>query len=64
MVLETARLIVDTRNAIAGEHRHVLKLGAPAPAVFRPNAPDRADAGSTVESMGVLNAAAPDDAVA
>jgi UDP-N-acetyl-D-glucosamine dehydrogenase len=31
MVLESSRLIVDTRNAIPGEHPHVLKLGAPAP---------------------------------
>jgi UDP-N-acetyl-D-glucosamine dehydrogenase len=34
MVLEAARLVVDTRNAIAGEHPHVLKLGAPAPAMI------------------------------
>ena len=31
MVLRSARLIVDTRNAIAGKHPHVFKLGAPAP---------------------------------
>jgi len=31
MVLHAARLVVDTRNAIAGTHEHVLKLGAPAP---------------------------------
>jgi UDP-N-acetyl-D-glucosamine dehydrogenase len=31
MVLDRSRLIVDTRNAIAGQHPHVLKLGAPAP---------------------------------
>jgi UDP-N-acetyl-D-glucosamine dehydrogenase len=31
MVLQSARLIVDTRNAIAGQHPHVIKLGAPAP---------------------------------
>jgi UDP-N-acetyl-D-glucosamine dehydrogenase len=31
MVLNSAKLIVDTRNAIAGSHAHVLKLGAPAP---------------------------------
>jgi UDP-N-acetyl-D-glucosamine dehydrogenase len=31
MVLQSARLIVDTRDAIAGEHAHVLKLGAPPP---------------------------------
>ena len=33
MVLRSARLIVDTRNAIAGKHPHVFKLGAPAPAM-------------------------------
>jgi UDP-N-acetyl-D-glucosamine dehydrogenase len=33
MVRDTAQLIVDTRNAITGEHAHVLKLGAPAPTV-------------------------------
>jgi UDP-N-acetyl-D-glucosamine dehydrogenase len=33
MVLRSARLIVDTRNAIAGQHSHVLKLGAPSPAL-------------------------------
>ena len=33
MVCDAAQLIVDTRNAIAGEHGHVLKLGAPAPTV-------------------------------
>jgi UDP-N-acetyl-D-glucosamine dehydrogenase len=33
MVLESAKLIVDTRNAIAGEHPHVFKLGAPSPAL-------------------------------
>ncbi len=31
LVRRSARLIVDTRNAIEGEHAHVLKLGAPAP---------------------------------
>jgi UDP-N-acetyl-D-glucosamine dehydrogenase len=31
MVVRSARLIVDTRNAITGTHDHVLKLGAPAP---------------------------------
>jgi UDP-N-acetyl-D-glucosamine dehydrogenase len=31
MVLHSAKLIVDTRNAIAGKHPHVFKLGAPAP---------------------------------
>jgi UDP-N-acetyl-D-glucosamine dehydrogenase len=33
MVLKSSRLIVDTRNAIAGKHDHVFKLGAPAPAM-------------------------------
>jgi UDP-N-acetyl-D-glucosamine dehydrogenase len=33
MVLNSAKLVVDTRNAIAGSHAHVLKLGAPAPAL-------------------------------
>ena len=33
MVVRSARLIVDTRNAIAGRHPHVLKLGAPSPAL-------------------------------
>jgi UDP-N-acetyl-D-glucosamine dehydrogenase len=33
MVRRAAALVVDTRNAIAGEHAHVLKLGAPSPAV-------------------------------
>jgi UDP-N-acetyl-D-glucosamine dehydrogenase len=32
MVRESARLVVDTRNAIAGRHAHVFKLGAPSPA--------------------------------
>src|SRR3954471_15413299 len=31
MVLNSSRLIVDTRNAISGKHEHVFKLGAPAP---------------------------------
>jgi UDP-N-acetyl-D-glucosamine dehydrogenase len=31
LVLRSAKLIVDTRNAIAGKHPHVFKLGAPAP---------------------------------
>jgi UDP-N-acetyl-D-glucosamine dehydrogenase len=33
MVRDQSRLVVDTRNAIEGEHAHVLKLGAPAPTV-------------------------------
>jgi len=36
MVLNSARLIVDTRNAIAGKHEHVFKIGAPAPAMAKP----------------------------
>jgi hypothetical protein len=40
MVLQSAQLIVDTRNAIAGRHGHVFKLGAPSPAGdLRPEAP-------------------------
>ena len=35
MVLNSARLIVDTRNAIAGKHEHVFKIGAPAPAMAK-----------------------------
>jgi UDP-N-acetyl-D-glucosamine dehydrogenase len=31
MVRRSARVIVDTRNAIAGRHPHVFKLGAPTP---------------------------------
>jgi UDP-N-acetyl-D-glucosamine dehydrogenase len=33
MVLNSSPLIVDTRNAIAGKHDHVFKIGAPAPAM-------------------------------
>jgi UDP-N-acetyl-D-glucosamine dehydrogenase len=33
MVRAVARLVVDTRNAIAGDHAHVLRLGAPAASV-------------------------------
>jgi UDP-N-acetyl-D-mannosaminuronate dehydrogenase len=33
MVRKMSRLVVDTRNAIAGEHAHVLRLGAPAASV-------------------------------
>jgi UDP-N-acetyl-D-glucosamine dehydrogenase len=29
-VVRHARLVVDSRNAIKGEHDHVFKLGAPA----------------------------------
>jgi UDP-N-acetyl-D-glucosamine dehydrogenase len=32
MVRDAAQLVVDTRNAIAGVHPHVFKIGAPAPA--------------------------------
>jgi len=35
IVLRSSRLIVDTRNAIAGRHPHVLKLGSPS-AVLEP----------------------------
>jgi UDP-N-acetyl-D-glucosamine dehydrogenase len=31
LVVRSARLIVDTRNAIVGQHAHVMKLGAPSP---------------------------------
>ena len=31
MVQRTARVVVDTRNAIKGQHCNVFKLGAPAP---------------------------------
>jgi len=37
MVLASAKLIVDTRNAIPGRHPHVLKLGAPSPRRFEPS---------------------------
>jgi UDP-N-acetyl-D-glucosamine dehydrogenase len=33
MVVESATLIVDTRNAIPGSHAHVFKLGAPTAAL-------------------------------
>ena len=36
MVVGSARLIVDTRNAIPGIHNHVIKLGAPAPKLTPP----------------------------
>ena len=42
MVRLASALVVDTRNAIAGEHAHVLKLGAPAPAVREPLAANAA----------------------
>jgi len=35
IVVESARLVVDTRNAIAGSHPLVFKLGAPSPATPR-----------------------------
>jgi UDP-N-acetyl-D-glucosamine dehydrogenase len=40
LVAESARLIVDTRNAIAGIHPHVFKLGAPSPAPARRAMPE------------------------
>jgi len=63
MVRDAAQLVVDTRNAIAGEHPHVLKLGAPAPAVVRPNTRDRVDASDAGAPVGVANRA-PGNAVA
>jgi UDP-N-acetyl-D-glucosamine dehydrogenase len=38
LVRRSAQLVVDTRNAIAGVHGHVLKLGAPAPHELAPGA--------------------------
>jgi UDP-N-acetyl-D-glucosamine dehydrogenase len=35
LVIESAKLVVDTRNAIAGTHTHVFTLGAPSPALAR-----------------------------
>ena len=35
LVVESAKLVVDTRNAITGTHAHVFKLGAPSPALAR-----------------------------
>jgi UDP-N-acetyl-D-glucosamine dehydrogenase len=63
MVLAQARLIVDTRNAIAGEHPHVLKLGAPAPAFVVSNAPDVA-AASAADPVDLASPVAPGNAVA
>jgi UDP-N-acetyl-D-glucosamine dehydrogenase len=40
-VVESARLVVDTRNAIAGTHAHVFRIGAPSP-VLAPPAPSMA----------------------
>jgi hypothetical protein len=37
MVLKSAKLIVDTRNAIAGVHPHVFKLGAPNSVLTQPH---------------------------
>jgi UDP-N-acetyl-D-glucosamine dehydrogenase len=34
-LIESAKLVVDTRNAIPGRHAHVFKLGAPSPALAR-----------------------------
>jgi UDP-N-acetyl-D-glucosamine dehydrogenase len=42
MVLDAAQLIVDTRNAIPGEHAHVFRLGAPAPPKAASAAAERA----------------------
>ena len=39
MVLESAPLIVDTRNAVHGYHPHVFKLGAPNRPAVQPAAP-------------------------
>jgi UDP-N-acetyl-D-glucosamine dehydrogenase len=33
LVIESARLVVDTRNAVPGRHPHVFKVGAPSPAL-------------------------------
>jgi UDP-N-acetyl-D-glucosamine dehydrogenase len=49
LVLESARLIVDTRNAIKGDHAHVFKLGAPSPA---------ADAGRSLDVLASSEAVA------
>jgi len=35
MVQHSAKTVIDTRNAIAGHHANVFKLGAPAPAAAR-----------------------------
>jgi UDP-N-acetyl-D-glucosamine dehydrogenase len=44
MVIGSAKLVVDTRNAIPGTHTHVFKLGAPAPSVASTVQPARATA--------------------
>ena len=44
LVIESARLVVDTRNAVPGRHPHVFKVGAPSPAL----APDTPTMVSTV----------------
>jgi UDP-N-acetyl-D-glucosamine dehydrogenase len=49
LVLESARLIVDTRNAIKGDHAHVFKLGAPSPP---------ADAGRSLDVLASSEAVA------
>ncbi len=54
LVLRSARLIVDTRNAIAGVHPHVIKLGAPAPAFERSTDTERSGTG-LLESRGDLS---------
>ena len=48
----SARLIVDTRNAIAGSHAHVFKLGAPAPR-FERNVPAH---GASIEPLSATTA--------
>ena len=44
LVAASAQLIADTRNAIAGRHAHVFKLGAPSP-MLAPS-PQPADTGA------------------
>ena len=53
MVLRSARLIVDTRNAIAGVHSHVLKIGAPAPAMVHDAHGDVSPTARSVARAGV-----------
>jgi UDP-N-acetyl-D-glucosamine dehydrogenase len=68
MVVESARLIVDTRNAIAGEHAHVLKLGAPAPRRVAPNpsrgVPHAADPAAGPDADNMERPAVPGNALA
>ena len=44
LVVESARLVVDTRNAIAGSHPHVFKIGAPSPTLAISALPADSDA--------------------